>query len=55
MSKIQEQTIKELKKDIKHGEKLLKNVWNWCNKDSSLYFNITRDHTIKNWFKGDKK
>ena len=50
MSKIQEQTIKALKKDIKFYEKLLNNVWNWCNKDSFLYFNITRD-----WFKGDKK
>jgi len=54
VSKIQEQTIKELKKDIKHAEKLLNNVFKWCEyyggKDSLLYFSITRD-----WFEGDKK
>ena len=54
MSKIQEQTIKELKKDIKYAKKLLNNVFKWCEyyggKDNLLYGAITRD-----LFKGDKK
>ncbi len=48
MSKIQEETIKTLIKDIKFYEKLLNNVFNWCGKDSLLYWAITRD-----WSKGD--
>ena len=43
MSKIQEETIKTLMKDIKFYEKLLNNVFNWCGKDSLLYWTITRD------------
>ena len=48
MSKIQEETIKTLMRDIKFYEKLLNNVFNWCDKDSILYWNITR-----NRYKGD--
>ena len=46
MTKIKDKTIKQLKKDIKFYEKLLNNVYNWCEvhggKDNLLYWSITR-------------
>ena len=41
-----DETIKALKKDIKYAEKLLNNVFKWCEyyggKDNLLYGTITR-------------
>ena len=41
-----DETIKALKKDIKYAEKLLNNVFNWCEyyggKNGLLYWNMTR-------------
>ena len=46
MKKTKDKTIKQLKKDIKFYEKLLNNVFNWCEehsgKDNLLYWTITR-------------
>jgi len=54
--KTKDETIKALKKDIKYAEKLLNNVFKWCEeyggKDNLLYWSITRsDKQIKEFYK----
>ena len=45
--KIQDETIKALLKDIKFYDKLLNNVFNYCGKDSLVYYIITRAYKHK--------
>ena len=45
--KIQDETIKALLKDIKFYDKLLNNIFNYCGKNSFLYYIITRAYKHK--------
>jgi len=43
IDKTKDETIKALLKDIKFYDKLLNNVFNWCGKNSLLYWTITKN------------
>ena len=47
INKTKDETVKALLKDIKFYDKLLNNVFNWCGKDSFLYWSITRTNKQK--------
>jgi hypothetical protein len=47
INKTKDETVKALLKDIKFYDKLLNNVFNWCGKDSLLYWSITRTNKQK--------
>ena len=56
IDKTKDETIKALLKDIKFYDKLLNNVFNWCGKDSLLYWAITRNKPsgLSNLLKGEQ-
>jgi len=45
--KIQDDTIKALLKDIKFYDKLLDNVFNWCDKNPFIYNDVTGKNKYK--------
>ena len=45
--KIQDETIKALLKDIKFYDKLLNNVFNWCDKNPFIYNDVTGKNKYK--------